>query len=88
MVSIQFKTSDPRVHAGGGGGGGGGGCSKSSIYPKDRIFALKFLEVHILKTTCQKAFILAPKIPCRVSIHSTTSDPRVHAKGVWLEFKI
>ena len=40
-----------------------------------------FLEVHILSTTCKKAFILAPKIPCRVTVHSTTSNHMVHAGG-------
>ena len=40
-----------------------------------------FLEVHILTTTVQKAFILQPQLPCRVSFHSMTLNPRVHARG-------
>ena len=48
-------TSDPRVHSGGGGGGGGGARGQ-----KVGFLRLSFLEVHILTTTCQKAFILAP----------------------------
>ena len=48
-----------------------------------------FLEVHILTTTHQKAFILGPQVPCRVSFHSMKPDPRVHAGvGVGLEVKI
>ena len=32
----------------------------SSSSPKSRFFVLKFLEVYILATTYQKAFILSP----------------------------
>ena len=35
----------------------------------------------MLIITCQKAVILAPKIHCMVSLHSTTSEPMVHAGG-------
>ena len=40
-----------------------------------------FLEVHILTTTYQKAFILGPLVPSRVSFLTITSDPWVHAAG-------
>ena len=46
-----------------------------------------FLEVHILTTTLQKAFILEPQLPCRVSFHSMTLNPRVQAQGMGLEVK-
>ena len=51
--------------------------------PVSRHTVLKFSRspYFILVTTGPRAFILAPWIPCRVSLHSTTSDPRVHAQG-------
>ena len=52
---------------------------------------LNFLEVYILATTCQKAFILGPYVPSRVSFHSMTSDPRSMpggGGGAGLEVKI
>ena len=49
--------------------------SKSSTCSKCGISGLKFLEVHILTTTYQKAFILGPKVPYRIGSHSITLDP-------------
>ena len=40
-----------------------------------------FLEVHILTTIYQKAFILGPYVPFRTSFHSMTSEAIVHARG-------
>ena len=40
-----------------------------------------FLEVHILTTIYQKAFIIKPYEPCRVPFHSMTSDPMVNDQG-------
>ena len=39
------------------------------------------LEVHSLKVTDQKAFVLGQEVPCRVGFHSIASAPRVHARG-------
>ena len=55
--------------------------SKSSTNPKDRIFALKFSRSRYLDNPCQKAFILAPKILCMVSLYSMTSDLRDLLRG-------
>ena len=33
-----------------------------------------FLEVHILTTSHHRAFILGPKVPCSVGLHSVTLD--------------
>ena len=49
-----------------------------SVFSK---FSYGFLEVYILGTTHQKAFIYGPKVPSRVSFHSMASDPRVYARG-------
>ena len=52
------------------------------VHLQNVVFLLHgFLEVHILATTYQKAFILRPYVPCRVLFHSMTSDPRVHCQG-------
>ena len=42
----------------------------------------------ILTVPHQKAFILGPKAPIGVSIHSVRIYPRVHALGVGLEVKM
>ena len=66
-------ASDPRVHAGGGGARG-----QNLVHPKKLGFlCLSFVEVYILANTYQKAFILGPFEPGRVSFHSMTSDSRV-----------
>ena len=70
-VSFHSTTSN---HA-------GGGARGQNLVHIQKIGFLRwsFLKVHILITTCQKAFMLAPLIPYRVSFHSTASDSRVHA---------
>ena len=61
---------------------GGGARGQNLVHLKQTGFlCLSFLEVYILGTTYQKAFILGPKVPSRVSFHSMTSGPRVHARG-------
>ena len=45
------------------------------------FLCLSFLEVYIFATTYQKAFILGPKVPRRVSFHSMPSDSWVHVGG-------
>ena len=44
-----------------------------------------FLEVNILTTTYQKAFILGPYVPCEVGFPFMPSDHRVHARGKGLQ---
>ena len=54
-VGFHSMTSDPRVHAGGGARG------QNLVHLQNVVFLRQsFLEVHILTTTNQKAFILGP----------------------------
>ena len=46
---------------------------------------LSFLEVHILTTTYQKAFILGPYVLCEAGFSFMPSDHRVHASGLGLQ---
>ena len=46
---------------------------------------LCFLEVHILTTTYQKAFILGPYVPYQVGFPFMPSDYRVQARGIGLQ---
>ena len=57
------------------------GRTRAFMFPFPFHFVKVFLEVYILTTSCQKAFILGPLVPYRVSFHSMTSDPNVHAGG-------
>ena len=56
--------------------------SKSSTCSKCGMSVLIFLEVHILTTTYQKAFMLGPRVPYRVGSHCITLDPWVLARLV------
>ena len=68
---------------------GGGARGQNLVHLKQIGFlCLSFLKVYILGTTYQKAFILGPWVPSRVSFHSLASDPRVHCQGVGPEVKI
>ena len=46
---------------------------------------LSFLEVHILTTTDQKAFILEPYVLCGAGFPFMPSDHRVNARGLGLQ---
>ena len=75
-VCYESMTLDPRVNA--------WGRARVHIVVKLQNMAFlfqSFLEVHILTTTYQKAFILRPNVPCKCLLHSLTSDPRVHGQG-------
>ena len=74
--------SDQRVHARGLEIQG-----PNPVHVQNVVFlGLSFLEVHILTTTYQKAFILGPKEPYRVGSHPITLVPQVSAR-VMLEVK-
>ena len=61
---------------------GGRARGQNVVHLQNVVFLLQsFLEVHILTTIYQKAFILRPYVPCRVLFHAMTSDPRVHGQG-------
>ena len=67
-------TSDPRVHARGWARG------HNLVHLKKVVFLyLSFLEVHILTTTYEIAFILGPYVRCRVTFDSTSLDHMVHS---------
>ena len=76
MVSFYSMTSDPRVHA----WGGARGPNLVRTSPKCSISVVKFLEVHILTTIIQEAFILGPLEPWMVDFHSMALYPRVLAR--------
>ena len=59
LIVVTTIVGIPILFWGGGGGGGGRGQNLVHIQ-KIGVLRLSFLEVHILSTTCQKAFILAP----------------------------
>ena len=53
-----------------------------NVHIQNTMFMLQsFLELQILTTTYQKAFILRPYVQCRVLFHSMISDPRVLGQG-------
>ena len=61
---------------------GGRARGQNIVHLQNEVFLLQsFLEVHILTTIYQEAFILRPYVPCRVLFHSMTSDPRVNGHG-------
>ena len=69
-------TFDPRVLPGDRARG------QNVVHLQNVVFLIQsFLEVHILTTTYQKAFILRPYVPSRVLFNYMTSDPRVHDQG-------
>ena len=75
-VCYESLTSDPRVHV------RGRARCQNEVHLQNLVFLLQsFLEVNILTTIYQKAFILRPNVSCKVPFHSMTSDPRVH--GQW-----
>ena len=58
----------------------GGRARGQNVVHLQNVVFLSFLEVHILKTTYEKAFILRPNVPCKVLLHFMTSDPRIHGQ--------
>ena len=60
-------------------------CRRNDLlYRRDDLLDLRlsFLEVHILTTTDQKAFILELYVLCEAGFPFMPSDHRVHARGL------
>ena len=65
-----------------------GAIGQNLVHLQKVVFlCLSFLEVHILTTTFQKAFILGQNVHCRDSFDSMTLDPG-SMLGLRLEVKI
>ena len=75
MLEVKSSPQHPTQGSMRGGPGGGGGARGQNLI---HIQKVKFLEVNILTTPCQKALILAPYLHFRVNVYSTTFNPWVH----------